>query len=242
METIGLKASVRDKFGKKLATSRKEGQLPAILYGNKKDNQPLMLNAQDFNRVFASAGHSTLVDLSVGDGQPENVLIQEVNIDPVTGQVIHVDLYRVDMNKTIRTEVPLHFVGEAPAVFQDEGSLLKNIEEVEVETLPAKLPANIEVDISGLDDFSKAIHVSDLKVPEGVEILVDGEEMVCKVEPPRSEEEIAALEEEVGDAIPEGAAEEGEEAAEGAESGETPEGAPAEDAEAPTKESPKEEK
>jgi large subunit ribosomal protein L25 len=121
------------------------------------------------------------------------------------------------MNKTIRTEVPLHFTGEAPAVFQEEGSLLKNIEEVEVETLPAKLPAHIEVDISGLDDFSKTIHVSDLNVPEGVEVLVDGEELICKVEPPRSEEEIAALEEEVGDAIPEGAA---EESAEGGEEGE----------------------
>lgn len=223
MDKIVLQANVRDIFGKKLAESRKAGQLPGILYGNKKDNQPITVSAQEFERVFNQAGQSTLVELKLDGGNEESVLIQDVHNDPVTGSPTHVDLYRVDMNKTIRTEVPLHFVGESPAVFQDEGSLLKNIEEVEVETLPGSLPANIEVDISGLDDFSKSIHVSDLKVPEGVEVLVDGEEMICKVEPPRSEEEIAALEEEVGDAIPEGA-EEGEEGAEGEEAAEGAEG------------------
>lgn len=240
MDKIVLTADVRDIFGKKLATNRKDGQLPGILYGNKKDNQPIMLNARDFEKVFDEAGQSTLVELKLDGGAEESVLIQDVNIDPVTGNPVHVDLYRVDMNKTIRTEVPLHFVGEAPAVFQDEGSLLKNIEEVEVETLPAKLPAHIEVDISGLDDFSKSIHVSDLKVPEGVEVLVDGEEMVCKVEPPRSEEEIAALEEEVGDAIPEGAAEESEEAAAGAEGEAAAEGGEAKEGGEAPKEAPKE--
>ena len=119
------------------------------------------------------------------------------------------------MKKTIRTEIPLHFVGESPAVFQQEGSLFKNIEEVEVETLPANLPPHIEVDISVLDDFSKTIHVSDIKVPDGVELLAELDQLICKVDPPRSEEEMAALDEEIGDAIPEGANEEGEEATEG---------------------------
>jgi large subunit ribosomal protein L25 len=111
--------------------------------------------------------------------------------------------------------VPLHFIGESPAVFQQEGSLFKNIEEVEVETLPANLPPHIEIDISILDDFSKSIHISDIKAPEGVEILEDAEQLICKVDPPRSEEEMAALDEEIGEAIPEGAAEEGAEATEG---------------------------
>ena len=224
METIVIKADVRDVYGKKLEGSRKNGQLPAVVYGNQKDNQAVFVDAHDFTKAFHQAGHSTIVELKVDGENKENVLIHDVDMNPVTNEIRHVDFYRINMNKAIRTEVPLHFVGEAPAVFQQEGSLFKNIEEVEVETLPANLPPQIEVDISGLDDFTKSIHVSDLKVGEGVEILTDMEQLVCKVEPPRSEEELAALEEEVGDAIPEGAEEEGAEGEEkaGEESAEAP--------------------
>lgn len=230
METIVIQADARDTFGKKLAATRKAGKVPGVVYGNQKDNQSVFVNAHDFERAFHQAGHSTIVELKVDGGEKQNVLIHEVDLNPVNGDIQHVDFYRINMNKAIRTEVPLHFVGEAPAVFQQEGSLFKNIEEVEVETLPANLPPQIEVDISGLDDFSKSIHVSDLKVGEGVEILTDMEQLICKVEPPRSEEELAALEEEVGDAIPEGA-EEGEEVAEGAvKEGEETSEAPAEEA------------
>jgi len=214
METIVIKADIRDKFGKKLAASRKAGQVPAVVYGNQKENKSVFVDGHDFDKAFMHAGYSTIVELKVDGDAAENVLIHDIDMDPVTNQIRHIDFFRINMNKAIRTEVPLHFVGEAPAVFQQEGSLFKNIEEVEVETLPANLPSHIEVDISGLDDFSKTIHVSDLKVGEGVEILTDLEQLICKVEPPRSEEELAALEEEVGDAIPEGAEEEGGEATE----------------------------
>jgi large subunit ribosomal protein L25 len=230
MNKIVITAKTRDSLGKKVAGLRKDGQIPAVVYGNSKENANVTLDGKEFSRAFATAGHSAIVELKVDDNAGENVLIQDVSMDPVRNEIAHADFYRVNMNKAIRTEVPLHFVGEAPAVFQQEGSLFKNIEEVEVETLPANLPPHIEVDISGLDDFSKSIHISDIKAPEGVEILVDAEQLICKVDPPRSEEEMAALEEEIGEAIPEGAAEEGEEAAEGeTKEGESP-------AEAETKE------
>ena len=209
MQTIVIKANSRDIYGKKLASNRKNGQVPGEIYGNQKENQSVFVDGHDFARVFQQVGHSTIVELQVEGGASENVLIHDVDTDPLTSEIRHIDFYRINMNKTIRTEVPLHFVGESAAVFQQEGSLFKNIEEVEIETLPINLPSNIEVDISVLDDFTKTIHVSDLKVSEG-EILTDMEQLVCKVEPPRSEEEMAALEEEVGDAIPEGANEEGE--------------------------------
>lgn len=210
MDKIVILAKNRNSFGKKNAELRKAGQIPAVVYGNNKENLSLALDAKEFSRAFMTAGHSTIVELKVDDASAENVLIQDISYDPVKNLIEHADFYRVNMNKTIRTEVPLHFIGEAPAVFQQEGSLFKNIEEVEVETLPANLPPQIDIDISGLDDFSKSIHISDIKAPEGVEILEDAEQLVCKVDPPRSEEEIAALEEEIGEAIPEGAAEEGE--------------------------------
>ncbi len=218
METIHISAKSRDVFGKKLTTIRSEGQLPAVVYGNKKDNISIAVDEKEFNKVFAAAGYSTIIELKIDDHGGENVLIHDIDTDPLTNEVSHADLLRINMSKVIRTEVPIHFIGEAPAVFQQEGSLFKNIEEVEVETLPANLPSHIEVDISGLDDFTKSIHVSSLKVGEGVEILTESDQLICKVEPPRSEEEIAALDEAIGDAIPEGA--EDEDVAEGAESAE----------------------
>jgi large subunit ribosomal protein L25 len=214
MDKIVISAKTRDSFGKKVAELRKTGQIPAVVYGNNKDNASVEIDAKDFNKVFSQVGQSTIVELKIGDEASENVLVHDISLNPINNEINHVDFYRVNMNKTIRTEVPLHFVGESPAVFQQEGSLFKNIEEVEVETLPANLPPHIEIDISGLDDFSKSIHVSDIKVPEGVELLEDAEQLICKVDPPRSEEEMAALDEEIGEAIPEGANEEGE-AAEG---------------------------
>lgn len=228
METTVLIANTRNVFGKKLVEVRNAGQLPAVVYGNNKDNQSITLDAKEFGGVFTRAGYSAILELKVDDQKSENVLIHRVDIDPITNNIRHADFYRINMNKTIRTEVPIHFTGESSAVFQDEGSLLKNIEEIEIETLPINLPSHLEVDISVLDDFLKVINVSDLKVPEGVTILTDVEELICKVEPPRSEEEMAALDEEIGDTIPEGIAEEDEKAVEG-ETKEGEEPAPAKD-------------
>jgi large subunit ribosomal protein L25 len=223
MDKIVISATTRDSFGKKNAELRKNGKIPAVIYGNNKENAAVTLDAKEFAKAFAIAGHSAIVELKLDEGAGENVLIQDIDMDPVRNEISHADFYRVNMNKTIRTEVPLHFIGESPAVFQQEGSLFKNIEEVEVETLPANLPPHIEIDISVLDDFSKSIHISDIKAPKGVEILEDAEQLICKVDPPRSEEEMAALDEEIGEAIPEGAAEEGAEATEGeAKEGEAP--------------------
>ena len=223
MDKIVISATTRDSFGKKNAELRKNGKIPAVIYGNNKENATVTLDAKEFTKAFAGAGHSAIVELKLDEGAGENVLIQDIDMDPVRNEISHADFYRVNMNKTIRTEVPLHFIGESPAVFQQEGSLFKNIEDVEVETLPANLPPHIEIDISVLDDFSKSIHISDIKAPEGVEILEDAEQLICKVDPPRSEEEMAALDEEIGEAIPEGAAEEGAEATEGeAKEGEAP--------------------
>ncbi len=223
MEAIVISANTRNVYGKKLDTVRSNGQLPGIVYGNKKDNQSVVVDSKEFNKAYLHAGQSTIVSLKVGNDTSENVLIHDVDHDPLTNAIRHIDFFRINMNKAIRTEVPLHFIGESPAVFQQEGTLFKNIEEIQVETLPANLPGHIEVDISILDDFSKAIHVSDITLGEGVEILDDPEQLICKVEPPRSEEEIAALDEEIGDAIPEGEAEEGAEVAQDAEATEATE-------------------
>ena len=215
MDKIVITARTRDVFGKKLASMRKSGDLPAIVYGQEKENEPVILNTHEFSRIFSQAGQNTIIELKVDQDKSSNVLIQDIARHPVTNDITHADLLRINMSQSIKANVPLSFVGEASAVYQLEGTLLTNIEEVEVETLPAKLPASIEVDISGLDDFEKTIHIKDLNIPEGVEVLVDEDELICKVEPPRSQEEIDALDEEIVEEIPAEEGEEGEQTEEG---------------------------
>src|SRR5207253_2351160 len=157
---------------------------------------------------YAHAGGSKLVSLQIGNAKANNVLIHDAQLDARTGAVTHVDLYQVRMDEKIKTELPLRFVGESTAVYQDEGTLLKNLEAIEIEALPGDLPEALEVDISILDDFEKTIHVSDLVAPNGVEILTDGEELVAKVDPPRTDAEMEELDEAVTEELPEGVAEE----------------------------------
>lgn len=196
METTVLKAEKRDKKGRAV---RPEGLIPAVVYGKGKDNESLSVEAGNFERVLKSAGTSSIIDLDVA-GDTKKALIQEVVTHPVTSKILHIDFYEVSMKEKITTSVPLKIVGESAAVIDKNGSLMTNKNEIEIECLPADLPHEIEVDISVLDDFDKAIHVSDLKISDKIEIKDDLEEMVVTVEPPRSEEELAELEEPVAEA------------------------------------------
>lgn len=204
MDKLDLNAQSRDVVGKKVASLRQKGQIPAVIYGSSVDNVNISLNQADFTKLFQRAGHNNILALKIDDKKPVNTLIHSVEYDPVTSSIIHADLYQVKMDEVIKTTVPIHFVGESTAVFKDEGTLLTNLEELEVEALPADLPQNIEVDISILDDFEKSISVADITVAKGVTVLNDTSELVVKVEPPRSDEELEQLEAEVGDAVPEG--------------------------------------
>lgn len=213
---IVLNAKDREQTGKAVKSLRRQGQVPAVVYGRGKDPVSLQLDAKELEKVYAKVGTSKIIGLKVGEGKSQNVLIQDVQQDVRNGAIIHTDFYAVRMDEKLRTEVPLHFTGESTAVYQLEGTLIKNLETVEVEALPSDLPESIEVDISGLDDFEKSIHVRDLPVPSGVELLEEADELVAKVEPPRSEEEMAELDSEITEELPEGA-EEGESAEAGAE-------------------------
>lgn len=208
MEKILLQANSRTETGKQNGRLRRAGFIPAVVYGRGKVSASIKLPVKDFERVYADAGGNKIVGLKVDEGNAANVLIHDVQTDPLTGHLTHADLYLVRMDEKIKTEVPLHFVGESTAVYQQEGTLFKNLEELEIEALPANLPESIEVDISILDDFDKTIHVSDLKIPADITLLTDPEELVAKVEPPRSDEELEALEEEIVEELPEGAEEE----------------------------------
>ncbi|HSX47990.1 MAG TPA: 50S ribosomal protein L25 [Candidatus Nanoarchaeia archaeon] len=215
MDKIILTATKREESGKKNRALREAGQVPAIVYGHGEKPRSIKVDARLMDKTFAKAGGNKIIGLKVDEGKDENVLIHEIQQDGRTGAILHADLYLVKMDEKIRTEIPLHFIGESTAVYQLEGTLVKNLEEVEVEALPGDLPESIEVDISILDDFEKSIHVSDLKIPANVELLAEAEDLVARVEPPRSEEELAELDAEVEETLPEGVAEEPTEGQEG---------------------------
>lgn len=191
---LELKAEVREETGRKLRTLREKGLIPAVVYGPGHKPVSIRVGYEDFRKVFETGGESTLIKLKVGN-QAKDVLIHEIARDPVTDKFIHVDFYQVRMDKAITAEVPIVFEGEAPAVKNLDGVLLKNITEVEVEALPKNLPHEIKVDISSLDSFDKHIRIKDLKLSPGVKILAEPEEVVVSVEPPRAEEELKELEE-----------------------------------------------
>lgn len=196
---LELNVKIRETLGKKVRTLRKQGIIPAVLYGEKVKSMPLEMDYHEFEKVYKEAGESTIIKLKVQSEKrktdEKNVLIYDIARDSVSDKFIHVDFYAVRMDKPITTEVPLVFEGNSPAVEVEEGTLVKNIVEVEVEALPANLPPEIKVDISVLKTFDDLIHVKDLKVSEDVKIIAEPEEVIASVIPPRSEEELAELEE-----------------------------------------------
>lgn len=193
---LELKAMPRHERGKKINKQRKAGQTPAVIYGHGVSSQPLYVPAQEFEKAYKEAGESTLLTLEI-EGKKRNVLIHDIVRDPLNDKILHVDFFQVKMDEKIKTKVPLAFVGEAPIVKAEGGVLVKNIQEVEIEALPHDLPRQIEVDISALATFEDHVFVKDLQVASGVKILTNPEEIVASVIPPRSEKELAALEEKV---------------------------------------------
>ena len=216
MDKLVLKADERAVLGKAVKKLRAQGKLPVVAYGHGFEPQPLEVDAKEAYKVYHAAGSNKIISLKIGDGRARNALINDVQTDPRTGSLVHADLYLVRMDEELKAEVPLHFSGETELVYVQEGTLVKGLETVEVECLPANLPESIEVDISVLDEFEKSITLADLKLPEGVKFTTEEPEaiLVAKVEPPRSDEELAELESEVTEELPEGVAEE-DEAAEG---------------------------
>lgn len=212
MDKIELAAAKRTALGKHNRQLRAAGLVPAVLYGRGvKSTESLEVPARLLERVYRRAGGNKIVALKVGDGRARNVLIYDVQREPARGDLMHVDFYAVRMDEALKAEVPIRFVGESTAVYQDEGTLVKNLETVEVECLPADLPESLEVDISVLDSFDKTITLADLPLPAGVTLVAEDLGMVvAKVEPPRTEEEMAELDEAVNEAaeLPEAVKEE----------------------------------
>jgi len=182
MAQIELNGQKRNVLGKKVKTLRREGLVPAVLYGHETVPVPLQFEERELNRVLAQAGEHRLIALKIGRAKnPQMALTRDVQWNAITGRPIHVDFYAVVMTEKITTEVPLVFVGEAPAADLAGTILLQNLDEVEIECLPGDLIEAIEVDVSELKEIDQTIYVKDLRVPPTVDILTDAEEVVAKV-------------------------------------------------------------
>ncbi len=186
-----LAVKTRIKLGKGVKALRKEGLVPAELYGHGLPNVHLSVPVKDFNKVFKAAGTSTVVTLLI-EKDKKPAIIHEVLHDALSGDVSHIDFYQVRMDEKIRAKVPLEFLGIPPAIKEKGAVLNRSMTEIEVEALPQDLPHAISVDLSLLDDLNKSIYVNDLKLPKGVKALVEGETAVATATPPAPEEEVVA--------------------------------------------------
>lgn len=190
---LELKAEARKITGKKVNSLRSAGSVPAVLYGRGIESVNVCVDAKEFNKALKEAGETTLLSLNLGS-KKHNVLIHDLARDPLSGEIMHVDFFEVRMDEKMKASVPLVFVGESAAVKAEGGVLVKPLQEVELEALPQDLPKDIQVDISPLRTFEDKIYVKDLKVSGSIKILSNPEDMVASVVPPRSEEELAELE------------------------------------------------
>ncbi len=217
MATIDLQAATREQRGSHNKPLRREGLVPAVLYGHNVEPRAIVAPARLLHRVWMRAGRTQLIDLHVDGGRPQKVLVREMQLNPRTNRPIHADFFAVNLLEKLTAEVPVVITGESPAVVDSKvGTLQQLINTLRVECLPADLPAQFSVDVSGLLEIDAGIHVRDIVMPEGVALVhIDPDELVVKVTALRiveEELEVVAEEGEAEAAAAEGAAEPTQEA------------------------------
>ncbi len=215
MATIELPVTSREERGSHNGPLRREGLVPAVLYGHNLEPRAISAQAAQLHRVWMRAGRTQLIDLTVDGGRAQKVLVREMQIDPRSNRPIHADFFAVNLREKLTADVPVVVTGESPAVVDAKiGTLQQLINTLRVESLPADLPSQFAVDVSGLLEIDSGIHVRDIAMPEGVTLVhVDPDELVVKVSALRiveEEPEVVVSEEEAeGAAAAEGGDAEG---------------------------------
>lgn len=201
MDRLSLHADERTILGKKVKHLRKNGKLPAHVFGKNLDTEAVSVEKSDFLNIFQKVGETTLVDLKIGQKAVRPVLIREVQYNPVTGQPIHIDFYQVNLTQKVKVAVPLVLTGKQPEVVHlGEAIVLQTINEVEVEALPTDLVEKIEVDISQLKVIDDAITVGHLQFDRSkLTVQVSDEEIIVKLAPAVSAETEKLLEEQAAE-------------------------------------------
>ena len=211
---ITLKVEKRD-LKLNLEALRKAGKIPAVYYGKKEQNTPISLSLVDFKKALKEAGESTIIHLD-GPEVDVDVLIHDIAFDPVRDVPVHADFYAIDKNAVLEVDVPLEFIGTAPAVKDFGGILIKVMHEIKIEALPKDLPHNLTVDTSVLATLDSQVLAKDIVLPAGVTLKVKPEEVVASVYLPKDE----PIEEKVLDVTAVEVEKKGKEAKEGEEGAE----------------------
>lgn len=188
MESITLSATKRDERGKENNQLRRDGKVPAIVYGHNQEPISIVLERKAFDRAYKAGGENTIITLNVDGVGEVKTLIKDVFRDPVADTASHVDFMKINLKEKLETAIPVEIVGESPAVKNLGGVLIHNMTELQVRCLPTDLVHSFQVDISSLIEFGDMVLVSQIKVPNGIELLTEPENPVVSVSAPKAEE------------------------------------------------------
>lgn len=193
-----LKVKIRHILGKKVRFLRRQGLTPANLYGPKTESIALEVESPVLERLIARVGRNALINLMVDGGKkPRLVMIRDIQRHPLTGNLLHVDFFQVEVTHKVRTEIPLIFLGEAPATKKARVMLIQNLTSLNVEGLPTDLPRSIEVNQSVLEEVDQVIHVRDIAISDKLELLTDPDAVAVYLEESRVPVEEVEVKEEV---------------------------------------------
>lgn len=202
MSDITLQASKRDTFGKKARFLRRQNITPAHLYGHNLQSLSIQCDTNKLKHIIDQAGTTRLLDLNIEDDkQTKSVFIREIQRDTISGQILHVDFYQISKNEKIKADIPVIFFGEAPALKEKGRILTHGVTILSIECLPDKLPPQIDIDLSPLEEKDQAIYVKDILISPDITLFTDPEQMVVKVSEvheEKIEEEIVEIEIEEG--------------------------------------------
>jgi large subunit ribosomal protein L25 len=201
MDTVKLEASRRTVIGKKVKALRREGKLPAVIYGMNMEPLPILLDLRTTSKILRDVSQATILTIDV-DGEEHTVLLRDRQRGILTGLYEHIDFLAISMTETVRTQVNVFVEGTSPAEKEFGAIVMTGAASVEVEALPGDLPESLTVDVSGLTNIGDTITVKDLELPKGVEVLSDATEMLAVITMPAAalaEEEEEVLEGEEGE-------------------------------------------
>ncbi|MEO8456312.1 MAG: 50S ribosomal protein L25 [Chloroflexota bacterium] len=199
----------RETLGKKVRALRRNGIIPANIYGHNVDSVAVQVASEELRQLMRHHGRNEIIYVEI-DGQERPTFVRDVQRNPVSDQIVHVDFLQISLTEMVRLEVSIRFVGTAPAVATYGGIVTHALNQITVEALPTAIPQGIEVDISGMTEIGQSLHVSELPAMDGVEVVTDGDTVIVRIDLPAAERSEEAA------PTAEGVAAEGAEGAEGA--------------------------
>jgi len=207
MDNLTLLTTNRSLLGKKARFLRRQGITPTHLFGHNVSSLALQCDTAELQRIIAQTGRTRPINLEIeGDKRPRTVFIREIQRDELTRQLLHVDFYQVKKTEKIKVDIPIIFIGEAPAVKKKENILTHGVTSLTIECLPGEVPPQIEVDLSHLEEVEQAIYVKDIVLSPDITVITESDQLMVKV----SKARVERVEEVVEEVVAEEAVEEPE--------------------------------